>query len=189
MNKSGNKQVVKTWSRSSTIFPSFVGHTIAVHDGRRHVPVYVTEDMVGHKGRVRPHPYLPRPRRQQDRQVRGGQTMDEKKIARAEHKYARISPRKVEIICNMIRGKDVKLARALMEHTPKAGCELMIKVLDSAAANAENNFEMDPEKLYVCQTYVGAGPILKRGMPRAQGRMYRINKRTSHITICVAERD
>ena len=115
--------------------------------------------------------------------------MDEKKIARAEHKYARISPRKVEIICNMIRGKDVKLARALMEHTPKAGCELMIKVLKSAMANAENNFEMDPEKLYVCETYVGAGPILKRGMPRAQGRMYRINKRTSHIVIAVAERD
>ena len=111
--------------------------------------------------------------------------MDEKKIARAEHKYARISPRKVEIICNMIRGKDVKLAKALMENTPKAGCELMIKVLDSAVANAENNFEMDP----VCQTFVGAGPILKRGMPRAQGRMYRINKRTSHIMIAVAERD
>ena len=111
--------------------------------------------------------------------------MDEKKIARAEHKYARISPRKVEIICNMIRGKDAKVAMALMENTPKAGCELMIKVLKSAMANAENNFEMDPEKLYVCETYVGAGPILKRGMPRAQGRMYRINKRTSHITIAV----
>ena len=73
--------------------------------------------------------------------------MDEKKIARAEHKYARISPRKVEIICNMIRGKDAKVALALMENTPKAGCELMIKVLKSAMANAENNFEMDPEKL------------------------------------------
>ena len=107
--------------------------------------------------------------------------MDEKKIARAEHKYARISPRKVEIICNMIRGKDAKVAMALMENTPKAGCELMIKVLKSAMANAENNFEMDPEKLYVAETYAGAGPILKRGMPRAQGRMYRINKRTSHI--------
>ena len=120
--------------------------------------------------------------------------MDEKKIARAEHKYARISPRKVEIICNMIRGKDAALALALMENTPKAGCELMIKVLKSAmaksaCANAENNFEMDPEKLYVAETFANAGPILKRGMPRAQGRMYRINKRTSHITIGVAERD
>ena len=114
--------------------------------------------------------------------------MNEIKLARAEHKYARISPRKVEIVCNMIRGKNAKLAMALLENTPKAGAELMIKVLKSAMANAENNFEMDPEKLYVAQTYATAGPILKRGMPRAQGRMYRINKRTSHITIAVAER-
>ena len=115
--------------------------------------------------------------------------MDEKRIARAEHKYARISPRKVEIICNMIRGKDARLAMAYLENTPKAGCELMVKVLKSAMANAENNYEMDPEKLYVCETYVGAGPILKRGMPRAQGRMYRINKRTRPIVVAVAERD
>ena len=115
--------------------------------------------------------------------------MDEKKIARAEHKYARISPRKVEIVCNMIRGKNANLALALMENTPKAGCELMIKVLKSAMANAENNFGMDPEKLYVAETYATGGPILKRGMPRAQGRMYRINKRTSHITIAVAEKN
>ena len=115
--------------------------------------------------------------------------MDERKIARAEHRYARISPRKVEIICDMIRGKDANVALALMENTPKAGCELMIKVLKSAMANAENNFEMDPDNLYVCQTYATAGPILKRGMPRAQGRMYRINKRTSHIVVAVAEKD
>ncbi len=115
--------------------------------------------------------------------------MDEKKIAYAEHKYARISPRKVEIICNMIRGKNADVALAMMENTPKAGCELMVKVLKSAMANAENNFEMDREKLYVCTTYAGAGSILKRGRPRAQGRMYRINKRTSHIYIAVAERE
>ena len=115
--------------------------------------------------------------------------MDEKKMARAEVKYARISPRKVSIICDMIRGKDVEIAKALMENTPKAGCEYMLKLLNSAKANAENNFEMDPEKLFVCETYAGAGPILKRGMPRAQGRMYRINKRTSHIVISVAEKD
>ena len=115
--------------------------------------------------------------------------MDEKKIARAEHKYARIAPRKVEIVCNMIRGKDANVAVAMLENTPKAGCELMLKVLKSAMANAENNFEMDPENLYVCEAYATAGPILKRGMPRAQGRMYRINKRTSHITVAVAEKE
>ena len=78
--------------------------------------------------------------------------------------------------------------RAYMANTPKAGCELMLKLLKSACANAENNFEMDPDNLYVAEAYATAGPILKRGRPRAQGRMYRINKRTSHITIVVAEK-
>ena len=109
--------------------------------------------------------------------------------ARAQLKYARISPRKVKIVCDLIRGKDVKAAKAILENTPKAASELMVKVLDSAVANAENNFSMDPEKLYVSETYADPGPILKRGMPRAQGRMYRINKRTSHISIVVAEKD
>ena len=109
--------------------------------------------------------------------------------ARAEHKFARISPRKVKIVCDLIRGKDVKTAEALMMQTPKAGSELLIKVLKSAVANAENNHNMDPDKLYVKETYANGGPILKRGMPRAQGRMYRINKRTSHITVVVAEKE
>jgi len=109
--------------------------------------------------------------------------------ARAEHKFARISPRKVSIVCDLIRGKDVKTAEALMKATPKAASELMLKILKSAVANAENNFDMDHDKLYVSQTFANPGPILKRGMPRAQGRMFRINKRTSHITIVVAEKD
>ena len=108
--------------------------------------------------------------------------------AKAHLKFARISPRKVGIVCDLIRGKDVKTAEAILMNTPKAASELMIKVLKSAVANAENNHGMDPEKLYVSATYANGGPILKRGMPRAQGRMYRINKRTSHITICVAEK-
>ena len=109
--------------------------------------------------------------------------------ARAEHKFARISPRKVSVVCDLIRGKDVKTAEAILQNTPKAGSELLVKVLKSAAANAENNFDMDPDKLYVKATYANPGPILKRGMPRAQGRMYRINKRTSHITVVVAEKE
>lgn len=109
--------------------------------------------------------------------------------ARAEHKFARISPRKVKIVCDLIRGKDVKTAEALMQQTPKAASELMLKVLKSAVANAENNHSMDADSLYVKETYANPGPILKRGMPRAQGRMYRINKRTSHITIVVAEKE
>ena len=108
--------------------------------------------------------------------------------AKAHLKFARISPRKVKIVCDLIRGKDVKMAEAILQNTPKAASELMIKLLGSAVANAENNFGLDPEKLYVSETYANPGPILKRGMPRAQGRMYRINKRTSHITIVVAEK-
>ena len=109
--------------------------------------------------------------------------------AKAHLKYARISPRKVGIVCDLIRGKDVKTARAILMSTPKAAAELMVKLLNSAVANAENNFAMDPENLYVSQTYANPGPILKRFMPRAQGRAYRINKRTSHITIVVADKD
>ena len=109
--------------------------------------------------------------------------------AKAYMKFARISPRKVKIVCDLIRGKDTKIAKAILLHTPKAASELLVKVLDSAVANAENNFGMDPENLYVSEVFADAGPILKRGMPRAQGRMYRINKRTSHITIVVAEKE
>ena len=109
--------------------------------------------------------------------------------AKAHLKYARISPRKVKIVCDLIRGKDVKYARGILENPPKAASELLIKLLNSAVANAENNFGLDPEKLYVSEVYANPGPILKRGMPRAQGRMYRINKRTSHITVVVAEKE
>lgn len=109
--------------------------------------------------------------------------------ARAQLKYARISPRKVKIVCDLIRGKDTDTARAILMNTRKAAAELLLKLLDSAVANAENNHNMDPERLYVSETYANPGPILKRGMPRAQGRMYRINKRTSHITVVVAEKE
>ncbi|MCC8122444.1 MAG: 50S ribosomal protein L22 [Oscillospiraceae bacterium] len=108
--------------------------------------------------------------------------------AKAHLKYARISPRKVQIVCDLIRGKSVPQADAILRATPKAASELMIKLLNSAVANAENNHQMDPESLYVSATYANPGPIIKRMRPRAQGRAFRINKRTSHITVCVSER-
>ena len=107
--------------------------------------------------------------------------------AKAHLKYARISPRKVKIVCDLIRGKDTKTAKAILAQTPKAAAELMLKLLNSAVANAENNHDMDPENLYVSETYANPGPILKRIRPQARGRAYRINKRTSHITIVVSE--
>jgi large subunit ribosomal protein L22 len=109
--------------------------------------------------------------------------------AKAQLNYARISPRKVKIVCDLIRGKDTKTARAILMQTPKAASELMLKLLKSAVANAENNHNMDPDNLYVSETFANPGPILKRMMPRAQGRGFRINKRTSHITIVVKEKE
>ena len=108
--------------------------------------------------------------------------------ARAQLNYLRISPRKVGIVCDLIRGKSVAQAIAIMENTPKAACEPLVKLVKSAAANAENNHQMDPEKLYVAEVFATGGPILKRIRPRAQGRAFRINKRTSHVTVVVKER-
>jgi len=109
--------------------------------------------------------------------------------AKAHIKYARISPRKVKIVCDLIRGKDTRTAKAILVQTPKAAAELMLKLLNSAVANAENNHDMDPDNLFVSETFANPGPILKRIMPQARGRAYRINKRTSHITIVVAEKE
>ena len=109
--------------------------------------------------------------------------------AKAHLKYLRISPRKVKIVLDLIRGKDVATAMAILKNTPKSASEYLIKLLNSAIANAEHNFSMDTSKLYVSECFVCPGPILKRIMPRAQGRAYRINKRTSHVTLAVKERD
>ena len=108
--------------------------------------------------------------------------------AKAYLKYLRISPRKVQIVADLIRGKDVGTAMAILMQTPKAASEPMMKLLKSAVANAENNFNMDVEKLYVSPVVATPGPIRKRMLPRAQGRAYRINKRPSHVTLTVAEK-
>ena len=106
----------------------------------------------------------------------------------AKLKYLRMSPRKVKIICDMIRGQDVKTARAYLKQTSKIACEPVLKVLESAKANAENNFGMDGDNLVVTTAVADPGPTLKRGMPRARGRYNRILKRTTHITIGVSEK-
>ena len=109
--------------------------------------------------------------------------------AKAHLKYARISPRKVKIVLDLIRGKDVATAMAVLKNTPKSASEYLTKLLRSAVANAEHNFNMDASKLYVSECFVCPGPTLKRIMPRAQGRAYRILKRTSHVTIAVSEKN
>ena len=107
----------------------------------------------------------------------------------ATAKHIRISSRKVKIVIDLIRGKSVEDAEAILMYTPKAASEPLLKLLKSAAANAENNHKMDPEKLYVSEVFATPGPIIKRMRPRAQGRAFRINKRTSHVTLAVAEKE
>ena len=109
--------------------------------------------------------------------------------AKAYLKYARISPRKVKIVLDLIRGKDAGVAMAILKNTNKSASEYLIKLLGSAIANAEHNFHMDPAKLYVSECFVCPGPTLKRIMPRAKGSADRILKRTSHVTMAVKERN
>ena len=109
--------------------------------------------------------------------------------ARAYLKYARISPRKVQIVLDLIRGKDAGTAMAILKNTPKSASEYLIKLLKSAVANAEHNFNMDVTKLYVSECFVCPGPTLKRIMPRAKGSADRILKRTSHVTLVLKEKE
>ena len=109
--------------------------------------------------------------------------------ARAKLSYARISSRKVKVVIDLIRNKKVGDALAILKFTPKAAAPIVEKLLLSAIANAETNHNMTADKLYVKEIYANPGPILKRIMARAQGRAFRINKRTSHITVVVAEKE
>ena len=113
--------------------------------------------------------------------------MAEIKEVKSVAKYVRIAPRKVRIVMNLIRGKKVDDAFAILKFTPKRGARLLEKVLNSAVANAENNFDMDADKLYVSTCFVDQGPTLKRIHPRSRGQAFSILKHTSHITVMVAE--
>ncbi len=106
--------------------------------------------------------------------------------ATAKATFVRIAPRKVQIVLDLIRNLPADKAMAILKHTPKAACEVLEKLLKSAIANAEVK-DMDVSSLYVAECYVSQGPTLKRIRPRAQGRAYRINKKTSHITLILKE--
>lgn len=108
---------------------------------------------------------------------------------KATAKYVRVSSPKASIVLDLIRGKNANEASAILEYTPRKAAEEINKVLKSAVANAENNHELDVNRLFVAEAYVGQGPTLKRFRPRAQGRGYQILKRTSHITLVVRERN
>ena len=108
--------------------------------------------------------------------------------ARAIAKYVRMSPIKVGAVLDLIRGKNVNEAFAILEYTPREAAVAIKKVLKSAVANAENNNALDSDRLYVSEAFVGQGPTLKRFRPMDHGKAFRINKKTSHITVVVKER-
>ena len=110
------------------------------------------------------------------------------KRPQATAKYVGIPASKAQIVLEQIKGKDVKTAAALLKYNPRIAAEIIGKVLNSAVANAENNLGMDVSKLYVEDVVAGQGPTLKRIRPRAQGRAYKILKRSCHISVILNER-
>jgi large subunit ribosomal protein L22 len=108
--------------------------------------------------------------------------------AKAYAKYIRMSPRKINVVLKLIRGKNIGEALSILKLTPRYSAPVIEKVLKSAIANAENNNKMDINKLYISETFANNGPMLKRFRPHAQGRAFRIRKKTSHITMVVKER-
>jgi large subunit ribosomal protein L22 len=108
---------------------------------------------------------------------------DDVRTAFARATYVRVSPMKARRVVELIRNLPAQEALSVLKFAPQAASEPVAKVLASAIANAEHNFELDPDSLFVSQAYVDEGPMLKRFRPRAQGRAYRIRKRTSHITV------
>ncbi|MBM7096621.1 MULTISPECIES: 50S ribosomal protein L22 [Alteribacter] len=108
--------------------------------------------------------------------------------AKAVAKQVRIAPRKARLVVDLIRGKEVGEAISILKHTPRSASPIVEKLVNSAIANAEHNYEMEPNNLVVSQVFVDEGVTLKRFRPRAMGRASRINKRTSHITVVLTEK-
>ena len=181
----------KTWSRRSTILPEFIGHTIAVHNGKKFIPVYITENMVGHKlGEFSPT------RTFKGHAVKGGEIgqaglRGRKRMqqAKAEARYLRVSAQKARLVVDMIRGRKAGDAIMILQSTNKRVSPLIEKVLRSAIANAENqSTDFDADKLIVTEAYVNEGPRQKRIRPAPMGRAYRYQRRTSHIVVKVGEK-
>ena len=106
----------------------------------------------------------------------------------AKLSYARVSVQKACFVLDAVRGKDVHTALAILEYNPRYASSLIKKLIESAMANAENNLGLNRDNLYIAECYANKGPTMKRIKPRAQGRAYRIEKRTSHITVVLDER-
>jgi large subunit ribosomal protein L22 len=191
-NAAGERKVVKTWSRRSTIIPDMVGHTIAVHDGLRD-----RVDGGPQARRVQPHAHVPVPCRpgaqREGSPLMTGPKLNEKSFVvgersgtKASARYVRVSASKARVVLDLIRGLDVRSADQVLQFTDRHVARDVRKVLASAVANAVNNDAQDADELFVVACFADEGPTLKRFRPRARGRASRINKRSCHITVIVA---
>src|ERR1035437_2607972 len=212
MNARNEKKVLRTWSRRSTIIPEMVGHTIAVHNGRKFIPVCVTENMVGQK---RGEFSFPRQFKGHSMKaatevaakpagVPGGpgaippagpKAQGERKEGfRAEDRYMRVSPQKARLVLNLIKGRRVEEARNTLAFTKKRVAATVAKLLQSAIDNAnflstEKGLDVDLDNLYVKQAVANDGPRMKRIRPAPMGRAYHYVRRIAHIEIVLAERN
>ena len=168
VRQSGRNDVIKTWSRRSTILPQFVGLTFGVHNGKKHVPVTVSENMVGHKfGEFSPTRTI-RDTQQTRKQVN---KMAEKKmnvtqdnqilLAKASAKSIKISPQKANLVLGLIRGLEAEEALNVLEFSNKRISNEIKKILKSAISNAENNHQLDIDKLVVHEALVGKSMVMK----------------------------
>ena len=192
--ESGRNEVIKIWSRRSTILPQFVGLTFGVYNGHKHIPVNVTEDMIGQKfGEYSPtrtyyghaagililaHDLFPL--RFFVRRVADNEAM-------AKLRMLRTSPQKLNLVAGLIRGKKVDKALIDLTFSNKRIAQDVKKCLQSAIANAENYHNRDVDELIVAEAWVGKNLTLKRGRPRARGRFGKIIKPFSELTIKVRQ--
>jgi large subunit ribosomal protein L22 len=190
---SGRKEVIKTWSRRSTIMPQFVGLTFGVHNGQKHVPVLVGEDMVGMKfGELRRPATSPAtPPIERPRESSMSKTSQPRRLkpieAMSKVRSLRTGARKLNLVAQSIRGLKVQRALNELEFSPKRIAADVRKELYSAISNAENNHSLDIDNLFVAEAYVGKNLTMKRFAARARGRSSRIEKPFSEITIVVRE--
>ncbi len=211
---SGRHEMIKIWTRRSTILPQFVGLTFGVYNGQKHIPVMVTEEMVGHKfGEFAPtrmfyghssdrkakRTAAPRRRARSGcsrgrRELRQGAMSKKKREralsdseAKAVARMLRVSPQKLNLVAGLIRGKKVSMALADLEFSRKRIARDVRKCLESAIANAENNHDLDVDDLVVAEAFVGKALVMKRSTPRGRGRVGRIFKPFSNLTIVVRQ--
>src|ERR1051325_2171255 len=190
LTAANEKKVVRTWSRRSTILPEFVGHTIAVHNGKKFIPVYITENMVGHKlGEFSPTRTFKGHSVKAATEKSAKPALEEAMQSKAEARYIRISPQKARLVVDLIRGKQAGAALTTLRTTNKRIAPAVEKVLQSAIANATHKSEdVDVDRLFVSEAYVNDGPRMKRVRPAPMGRAYRYQRRLAHIVIKVTER-